>query len=99
MGGPPAVSLATAGYRAEMDTLSGFLEERCEVGAGFTQESGPLYTAYEAWAHRNGEDALKKPTFGRRLSERRFLLVHKRTGGVRNGLRLLSDPSKQEEKD
>jgi putative DNA primase/helicase len=85
---PEAVSRATADYRAEMDTLGGFLEECCEIGRAFHDTAARLYAAYKAWAERNGEYVLTYQTFGRRLTERGFLPLHARVGGVREGLRL-----------
>ncbi|MEO5577281.1 MAG: phage/plasmid primase, P4 family [Gaiellaceae bacterium] len=79
---PRSVEDATSAYRAEMDDVGRFLEDRCELADGLTTTSVALFTAYNHWASGNGEQALTQNAFSRRLSERG--LVHKRfTGGTR----------------
>jgi putative DNA primase/helicase len=71
---PASVTGATAAYRSEMDTFSGFLDERCEVAAGDNASvtAGELYAAYRSWAEANGEKPLSQRWFGLRLAERGF---------------------------
>jgi putative DNA primase/helicase len=51
---PPAVTVATAEYRKEMDHLGGFLEERCVQLDALRGPSSHLYAGYKAWAEANG---------------------------------------------
>jgi P4 family phage/plasmid primase-like protien len=69
---PDTVRTATAEFRAEMDTLRGFLEECCEIGKGFRENAGALYGRYKAWAEHGGEYVLTQTAFGRGLTERGF---------------------------
>lgn len=48
---PKTVLDATTEYRNEMDTLSAFLDERCNVGQGEVMAS-VLYAAYSEWAYK-----------------------------------------------
>lgn len=82
---------ATAKYKAEMDVLASFIEERCVVKAGAWAKFADLYGAYEEWCRESGELAEKKRTFGARLKERGFR-PEKGAGNVstRSGIALLS---------
>lgn len=55
---PDAVLAATAEYREDMDPLSDFLGDRCELGDGLEVAAGALYVAYQVWAEANGRHAL-----------------------------------------
>lgn len=67
---PAAVAGATAAYRSEMDTFTGFIDERCEIDSEVSTSAGELYRAYRSWADENGEKPLSQRWFGLRLSER-----------------------------
>jgi putative DNA primase/helicase len=86
---PEEVRIATETYKSDMDVLGGFVRDCCvtfEPSAWVA--SGPLYQAYDAWCHANGERAVSKRAFGLRLIERGF--SHTRTREERRwqGLRL-----------
>jgi putative DNA primase/helicase len=89
LGAPEEVVSATAAYREEMDTLSQFLDECCDVGEGRSENSGKLYRAYVDWCQRAGEYATSHRVFGERLTERGFH-AGKGAGGtrIRHGLEL-----------
>lgn len=92
---PAAVRQATADYRAEQDTVSQFVADRCVVGDELSVEVAALYAAYTTWAdlERVRPDAKRK--FGQRLGEMGFD-VRRATAGqrIRDGLALDgSDPS------
>ena len=93
---PPAEVLeATAEYRAEMDVLHGFLQDRCLLGVDLWVTVGELYEAYQAWAEEQGmkdKEVLKARTFGIYLAERGFL-ADKSGGGVRIRRGLTLKPS------
>ncbi|MDZ4698560.1 MAG: phage/plasmid primase, P4 family [Rhodothermales bacterium] len=79
---PAAVLNATASYRAEMDTIAGFLEECCVIeeakGRGLhdialpRSKASDLYAHYRTWASSTGETILTKRAFGGKLRERGF---------------------------
>jgi putative DNA primase/helicase len=72
LGLPEQVRKATHTYRAEMDELGKFLQDKCVVENGATVPAGELYQAYEGWCHQSGEKALTKTALGLRLTERGF---------------------------
>jgi P4 family phage/plasmid primase-like protien len=102
LGSSAAVEQATEEYRATMDWLGGFLEDRCDVGDGLEDVMAALYTDYVDWAHLNGEYVVTQRKFGDALAERGFA-PRRGTAGqrMRVGLRLAnvhldrghSDPS------
>lgn len=69
---PASVSAATAAYAAEEDHIGRFLEDCCVRGpvAHVKTETGRVRSAYEAWCHAEGEDAMDARTFGRELKAR-----------------------------
>jgi putative DNA primase/helicase len=85
---PETVQEATKAYRAEMDTIANFIEERCdksgEVGAT------KLYQAYKAWCEENGERYEKQTGFGLQLTERGYEKEKRRDIIAYKGLSLIS---------
>jgi putative DNA primase/helicase len=67
---PAIVEDQTAAYRASMDRLSTFLDDRCIIGERYTVGKGELYKAYQEWATDEGIHAEGKGRFGQRLIER-----------------------------
>jgi putative DNA primase/helicase len=72
LGMPEAVTQANASYRSDMDTLAGFMEDRCVVDKNATAAAGDLYNAYRHWCDNAGEKSVTKQSFGRTLAERGF---------------------------
>jgi putative DNA primase/helicase len=72
LGEPEEVRAATEGYRAEMDILAAFIEDRCVVRSRASAGATPLYNAYKDWCEESGETRLTQTKFGRRLKERGF---------------------------
>lgn len=71
---PPAcVKEATKEYREEMDILSEFLNEKCEVAHNNSVTVKELYEAYGKWCVENQENAVSKLIFNNRLTERGFI--------------------------
>lgn len=54
LGSCPAVDQATEEYRAEMDSLQGFIDECCVLAPGAWVPAKDLRQAYEDWARENG---------------------------------------------
>ena len=69
---PEEVKAATQSYREEMDLLALFLNECCEREEGGEVPTGELFDAYEEWCRKNGEQPVKKRTFGTLMKERGF---------------------------
>ena len=72
LGLPDEVAKASNTYRVEMDSLGGFLSDRCEQAAKFMVESVEMYRAYRAWAEATGEYTMTQTAFSLRLTERGF---------------------------
>jgi hypothetical protein len=72
LGVPESVAAATEQYRAEMDTLAAFLEDRCIVQKDLVAPATPLYKAYRFWCDDAGEKPETQKMFGMRLRERGF---------------------------
>jgi putative DNA primase/helicase len=79
---PDEVRQATESYRAEMDVLAAFLDDRCILDPNTRVTSKELYQAYMSWCRDCGEEPLSQRAFGRALSERGFTPA-KLTGGTR----------------
>lgn len=69
---PTAVTVATEGYRADMDTLAAFLNECCTINPTAKVRATALYAEYTNWCGRTGERAASQILFGQRLTERNF---------------------------
>jgi putative DNA primase/helicase len=91
LGEPEKIRVATEGYRADMDVLAGFLDDRCSIGPNAWAKATPLYEAYKAWCEETGERAETQRRFGMRLTERGF--VREKVGGTYRwyGIGLRSD--------
>jgi len=70
LGTPEPVREATAGYRADMDVVAGFLEERCVLEPTCEVFANELYRAYSEWCEESGERPESQRKFGARLTER-----------------------------
>ncbi|HVU63063.1 MAG TPA: phage/plasmid primase, P4 family [Phycisphaerales bacterium] len=98
---PDAVARATHAYRANENTVSRFLADRCSAGARTPPQSAKVFTPwqrvwaeYTSWAHEAGETPLDQRAFGEALerlghSSATQRVLGKPTKG-RLGIRLLS---------
>jgi hypothetical protein len=73
LGEPETVKAATDQYRQEMDTLAGFLEDRCVVREDLVAPATPLYKQYQMWCDDAGERPETQKMFGMRLRERGYV--------------------------
>lgn len=69
---PKEVIAATENYRAEMDVISDFLDERCVIKPYAKAKVSDIYKAYIEWCEINGEKSLSRRAFNNRLKERGF---------------------------
>ena len=86
------VKAATEEYRQEQDRLAGFFADCCEFRPHYEVAVADLYSAYVGWCEREGEEPLKKRSFGERLRNR-GIAQKKQTGGARFwvGIRLVKN--------
>jgi len=73
LGEPESVREATEQYRAEMDILAAFIEDRCVVRPDVVAPATPLYKEYQMWCDDAGEKPETQKMFGMRLRERGFV--------------------------
>ena len=88
---PNSIADATAAYRAEMDIIAEFLNDRCTLQASEKTALGALYDAYKDWADNACQDVVGKKIFGNLMRQKGY--SQSKSGGVRywNGIKLLSD--------
>lgn len=55
---PPAVTNATAGYRAEMSTVAAFIQAKCRLVRGVRTTKKDLYGAFGVWCKETGDTTL-----------------------------------------
>lgn len=84
---PKAVLDMVRKYRREMDVISAFVDDRCEVREGQYERSSDLYAAYSKWCEANNEYKMSNTKFSVEL-EKRFGKVTKRDGKYFLGLKL-----------
>jgi putative DNA primase/helicase len=70
---PTSVKAASAGYRAEQDTVGRFLEACCVVKPNATAAKDALYVAFQRWCESEGQTAPPKRGFGEALGARGFV--------------------------
>ena len=92
---PTAVVTATQAYRAEMDQIGRFIDERCATGPASTSTAAVLFDHYRTWAADSGEHAVTARKFRDQLVERSYDYVKRgtdsasRTGNLWRGIALL----------
>lgn len=92
---PAAVVEATNKYRAEMDQVGRFIEERCDTGPASSSKAAALFEAYRTWATDSGEYPVTARKFRDQLLERSYTYVKRgedsasRTGNMWRGIGLV----------
>jgi putative DNA primase/helicase len=70
---PKKVQVATDDYRADQDTVTRFVEDRCVTGRDYRVRASELYAAYCHWIeHSNEGTALSQRKFGQSLTSKGF---------------------------
>lgn len=88
---PPRVVEASDAYRAANDWFAHFLEERCQVGNGYSERSSAVYDAYRAWALGRGEYVRSAADFYAALDKAGFTKRRTNTARMIDGLALISE--------
>ena len=65
---PKAVLDSVREYRREMDVISAFIDDRCQLMGSV--QSSTLYAAYSAWAEENNEYKMSATKFGLEIAKR-----------------------------
>jgi putative DNA primase/helicase len=90
---PKIVREQTEQYRSGEDSVSTFLEERCNRAPGLKQPAGPLYAAYKAWCGDSGARAMRSNDFGAELSGRGIEKTRTSNGAIYHGIGLRASES------
>ncbi|MEG1771692.1 MAG: phage/plasmid primase, P4 family [Clostridia bacterium] len=88
---PACVQAAIAGYRAQNDWFAHFLEDMCEIGAGYREGSGALYQAYRNYCVNTNEYVRNTADFYTALEKHDFKKIKCHNKRMFLGLRLLAD--------
>jgi len=95
---PPAeVVEATAEYKADMDTLGGFLQSKCLLGPKYKANPSQLYAEFKAWAAENGEFILSQNRLILKLAPRGIHQIKTSRGAQLSGVGLRTHKHKGEE--
>lgn len=71
---PEIVNKATQEYQTDMDLLSDWIEDSCEISENMKETTSILYQNFECWRMQNSEKRyFDKRSFGRKLSEKGFI--------------------------
>ena len=85
-----AVESASHEYRSEMDVLSGFIEDCCELSPSYIGLSSDLYRRYVEWAKDNIQYLMSSTKFGTEMKEK-FQRKHTMNGNAYLGIRVIED--------
>jgi putative DNA primase/helicase len=93
---PASIANATAAYRAEMDIIEEFLNDRCTLAANEKVSLRDLYDAYKEWADNACQDVVGKKIFGNLMRQKGY--SQSKSNGVRKwkGIKLNPDASPEE---
>ncbi|EIJ0903701.1 DNA primase, partial [Listeria monocytogenes] len=67
LGMPKAVENASSEYKSEMDVITAFIEDCCDVGEKQEVDVKVLYETYREWAKDNGQYLMSNTKFGKEL--------------------------------
>lgn len=87
---PQDVTVATETFRAEQDTLAGFIYECLETNSLKDLQAGDMYKSYTGWARANGLDPKSQQTLSRQMTERGYTATEITGGGHRKYYQRLS---------
>ena len=103
LGEPAKVVEATASYRAEMDEIERFMDEKCVRLTGIKCKASALYESYMGWCKANGIEASKVSSsrkFGGEMEQRGYRLKKSNSVAWREGIAVPDDKrTTQEDKD
>jgi putative DNA primase/helicase len=91
---PESVKTSTAGYRREEDYVADWIDDACELGSGFKEQSAVLYGSFASWwaqtVSKRGHPSQRK--WGRWMMCGRGFIKEREAGGFfYHGLRLRAD--------
>lgn len=87
---PASVTNASRQYREEMDVISLFVDDCCEVSDSYRAPAGELFKKYQSWANENSEYSMSKQKFGREMRQK-FEMKKTMNGRFYLGLKISQD--------
>ena len=90
---PKCVQDAIEKYKSDNDWMAHFLEACCEVGEGFEEKSGELYSSYRAFTMRTNDFCRSTTEFYTSLEQRGFIRRKRSSGMFVQGLKLAETES------
>ncbi|MSE20009.1 DNA primase [Lactobacillus parabuchneri] len=88
---PISVTRASRQYREEMDVISLFVDDCCEVGDSCRAPAGELFKKYQSWAKDNSEYSMSKQKFSREMKQK-YEFKKTMKGRFYEGLKIKTDP-------
>jgi putative DNA primase/helicase len=85
---PAEVETANQDWRAEMDQLVRFVEERCIEDDRLQTPAAGLYAEYKRWAEAAGEHPMPGRSFGMKIPDRGFTKERNKRGLMYKGIGL-----------
>ncbi|HDU7471725.1 TPA: DNA primase, partial [Listeria monocytogenes] len=67
LGMPKAVENASSEYKSEMDVITAFIEDCCDVREGEKVNAKKMYETYREWAKDNGQYLMSSTKFGKEM--------------------------------
>jgi putative DNA primase/helicase len=87
---PSVIAAGIQEYKNEMDIISTFISEECDLITDWETNANVLYNEYEKWSKSSNEYLMSKTKFGREIAKR-FDRLRKSYGNVYKGIRLKKD--------
>lgn len=87
---PASVTNASRQYREEMDVISLFVDDCCEVSDSYRAPAGEIFKKYQSWANENSEYSMSKQKFGREMRQK-FEMKKTMNGRFYLGLKISQD--------
>lgn len=87
---PEIVTKASQEYKDEMDVISYFVSEKCDVDDSYEVPASEIFNVYREWANESGEYSMPKQKFGREM-KKKFKYEKNRKGRFYKGLRIAND--------
>jgi putative DNA primase/helicase len=85
---PDCINAATSDYRAEMDILSSFIEDKCTCQSSEQVPLGALYEAFKKWTDDACQETVGKKIFGNLMRQKGFMQSKSGSKRYWNGIRL-----------
>ena len=93
---PDSIKAATAEYRAEMDLLESFIDDKCIRQSSEKGAVGDLYEAYKKWSDDVCQETVGKKIFGNLMRQKGFTQSKSGSNRYWNGIKLNPEVNSEE---